>query len=210
MIAKKNFVAVLLAFYISSIMFVALPTRSQTSSYDPWADVSGPTIGEPDGTINMRDIQYEIMLFNTHGTPIDRAEILRTPDITPYNNTEYVYPRSLHLNFTEIYILGKQGWENETGIIWGGWDTRSRNVTYTLSLNMAFFDTYASSINWFYLGLSFNGVYELGVSTHSPVQNITVNGKGCLESFIVPALNNSVNWLDTSVFGNVRVAELST
>jgi len=59
MITKKNLVAILLAFCISSIMFVALPTRSQTSSYDPWADVSGPIAGEPDGKISMMDIAYE-------------------------------------------------------------------------------------------------------------------------------------------------------
>lgn len=66
MIIKKNLVAVLLAFCISSIMFIALPTRSQTSPvYDPWEDVSGPNVGEPDGVINMRDVAYEITLFNT-------------------------------------------------------------------------------------------------------------------------------------------------
>lgn len=76
MITKKNLVAVLLAFCISSIMFVALPTRSQTTSiYDPWADVSGPIAGQPDGVINMRDIAYEVMLFNTHGNPINRTQV---------------------------------------------------------------------------------------------------------------------------------------
>jgi hypothetical protein len=74
MITRKNLVAILLAFCISSIVFVALPIRSQTTPvYDPWADVSGPIAGQPDGVINMRDIAYEITLFNTHGNPIDRS-----------------------------------------------------------------------------------------------------------------------------------------
>jgi hypothetical protein len=47
MITKKSLVAVLLAFCISSIMFVALPIQSQTSPvYDPWGDVSGVNLGQ--------------------------------------------------------------------------------------------------------------------------------------------------------------------
>jgi hypothetical protein len=77
MITRKNLVTILLAFCISAIMFIALPTRSQTSpAYDPWADVSGPISGEPDGTINMRDIQYEILHFNTFGAPINKTALL--------------------------------------------------------------------------------------------------------------------------------------
>ena len=72
---KRDLVVVLLTFCLSAVLFFAFPTRSQTSrEYDPWADVSGPTVGQPDGTINMRDIQYEIMLFNTIGTPINRTD----------------------------------------------------------------------------------------------------------------------------------------
>lgn len=70
------FVAVLLTFCFSAVLFVALPIRSQTPHvYDPWADVSGPIHGESDGTINMRDISYEIMHFNTHGTPINKTAL---------------------------------------------------------------------------------------------------------------------------------------
>jgi hypothetical protein len=77
MITKKSLIAFLLAFCISSILFATFPTRSQTtSSYDPWADVSGPTVGEPDGVIDMRDIGYEVTLFTTRGIPINRTDPL--------------------------------------------------------------------------------------------------------------------------------------
>jgi hypothetical protein len=82
MITKKNLVAIMLAFCISSIMFAVLPIRSQTTSvYDPWADVSGPIVGQPDGVINMRDIAYEITLFNTNGTPLNRTQMNRAIEI---------------------------------------------------------------------------------------------------------------------------------
>lgn len=77
MINRKTLVAFLLAFCVSSIMFFTLPIRSQTTpSYDPWADVSGPIVGQPDGIINMRDVAYEIAHFNTNGIPIDRTDPL--------------------------------------------------------------------------------------------------------------------------------------
>jgi prefoldin subunit 5 len=54
-----------------------VPIRSANLEYDPWADVDGPTSGVPDGTINMRDVTYEIVRFNSFGTPIDR-ELINT------------------------------------------------------------------------------------------------------------------------------------
>jgi len=44
---------------------VALSTHKITIHYGLVADVSGTTLGVPDGTVNMRDISYMIMLFNT-------------------------------------------------------------------------------------------------------------------------------------------------
>jgi len=64
---KKDLVIVALAtFCLTATLFTILPSRS-AEPYSPWADVSGPTIGESDGTINMRDINYEILRFNTFG-----------------------------------------------------------------------------------------------------------------------------------------------
>lgn len=71
--SKKNTIIVaLVTFCLTATLFSVLPTWS-TQVYDPWADVSGPTAGVPDGRINMRDIAYEVSLFGTAGTPIDRA-----------------------------------------------------------------------------------------------------------------------------------------
>jgi outer membrane protein assembly factor BamB len=67
MVTKKDLIiAVLATFCLTATLFIILPSRS-AEPYNPWGDVSGPTIGEPDGTINMRDINYEILRFNTFG-----------------------------------------------------------------------------------------------------------------------------------------------
>jgi len=72
---KTLFLAILVAAILTATLFTVSPIRSATYPYDPWGDVSGPTPGVPDGTINMRDIYYLIQRFNTFGTPIDRAPI---------------------------------------------------------------------------------------------------------------------------------------
>jgi uncharacterized coiled-coil protein SlyX len=60
-------------------LFTTLPIRSATEPWDKWADISGPRVGEQDGTVNMRDIQYLIMKFNTFGPPyVDRELINAT------------------------------------------------------------------------------------------------------------------------------------
>lgn len=67
--------AVVVSLCLVGALFIVLPTRSSIGSYDPWADVSGPTPGVPDGIINMRDIAYLIQRFNSVGTPIDRLSV---------------------------------------------------------------------------------------------------------------------------------------
>jgi uncharacterized coiled-coil protein SlyX len=54
-------------------LFTTLPIRSATELWDKWADVSGPDKGKPDGTVNMRDINWEIQHFNTFGEPPNRT-----------------------------------------------------------------------------------------------------------------------------------------
>jgi hypothetical protein len=176
-----------------------------------------PFTGKVDAYVVKTDPDGKMMWSNefsrTAARALNRTEILNlgtysTPNINPWT-TECVYPRSLNLNLTRVYILQGQGWENETGT-WGEWNTYGRNVTYTLSLNMIFFDAYAPDINQFYLGLSFNNTFgTFGVYTGNSVQSITANGEGCLTFLITPSLKNTVNWLDTSAFGNVQIASLS-
>jgi hypothetical protein len=72
MSVKNNVIVALVTFCLTATLFSIVPTWS-TQVYDPWADVSGPTLGVPDGRINMRDIAYEVSLFGTSGTPIDRT-----------------------------------------------------------------------------------------------------------------------------------------
>jgi hypothetical protein len=72
MSVKNTVIVALVTFCLTATLFSIVPTWS-TQVYDPWADVSGPTLGVPDGKINMRDIAYEVSLFGTSGTPIDRT-----------------------------------------------------------------------------------------------------------------------------------------
>lgn len=218
MVTKRDLiVSVVLTFCLTSMMFIIAETKS-ASPYNPWADING------DGKVDPEDLVLLASCYGTSGTPINRTEILlnlgtysaySTPDINPSTyTTEYVYPKTLSLNLTEVYILQGQGWENETGM-WGAWNTYGRNVTYTLSLNMIFFDAYPTAIGGFNLVLYSNGVAfgnpQLSVQyTFNSVQSVTVNGEGCLYFWIVAGLNNTVNWLDTSAFGNVEIASLST
>jgi hypothetical protein len=76
---KRDLVIVALAtFCLTSTLFMILPSRS-AEPYNPWADVSGPTMGEPDGTINMRDINYEILRFNTFGDTAKNVTVTNWP-----------------------------------------------------------------------------------------------------------------------------------
>ncbi len=84
MIKKDLIIVVLVSFCLVSALLMILPTRSSPSSheYDPWADITGPVEGVPDGTINMRDIGYLCDRFSTSGDPITRAAILYDSDWT--------------------------------------------------------------------------------------------------------------------------------
>jgi len=70
---KKLIIILLTSICLTTLLMIPL-TRS-TEPYNPWADVSGPTQGVPDGTINIRDINYLIQRFNTFGDPGTKALI---------------------------------------------------------------------------------------------------------------------------------------
>jgi hypothetical protein len=79
MVTKKDLViAVMATFCLAVSIFMIFPTKS-AEPYSPWADVSGPTLGEPDGTINMRDINYEILRFNTFGDTTKNVSVINWP-----------------------------------------------------------------------------------------------------------------------------------
>jgi len=73
-------VAILATFCLTATLFLVLPSRS--TEKDPWADVSGPTPSEPDGVVNMRDIQYEIIHFNQ-----DVSNMTRNVNVTNWPST---------------------------------------------------------------------------------------------------------------------------
>ena len=75
---KDLFIVALATFCLTATLFLILPSRS-AEPYNPWADVSGPIMGEPDGTINMRDINYEILRFSTSGDTTKNVTVTNWP-----------------------------------------------------------------------------------------------------------------------------------
>jgi hypothetical protein len=69
---KDVIFAVLLTFFLTSVLLIVVPTKSvpAVGGYDPWADIND------DGKINMYDIGYIARLFGTTGTPINKTELL--------------------------------------------------------------------------------------------------------------------------------------
>jgi hypothetical protein len=107
---KDLIIAVLATFCLTATLFIILPSRS-AEPYNPWADVSGPTIGEPDGTINMRDINYEILRFNTFGDTAKNVTVTNWP--SPKSQYELVKVGSINWTssmtsyiFDDIYVGG--------------------------------------------------------------------------------------------------------
>jgi len=112
---KKLIMVMLAIFCLAALLMIPL-TRS--GAYDPWGDVSGPTIGVPDGTINMRDINYLINRFNTFGTPIDRSSLMSVAyDSGWVNITDkrgQYFKITHNLNSTDL-IVDTQGKANLVG-----------------------------------------------------------------------------------------------
>lgn len=74
MISKKYLViAVLATFCLTAALFMVVPTRSQTSSYDPWTDING------DGTIDMADISLTIDSFMSSGDTTKNVNVTNWP-----------------------------------------------------------------------------------------------------------------------------------
>lgn len=108
------------AFCLMAALFKMMPTIG-TLPYDPWADVSGPTQGVPDGTINMRDIQWEILHFNTFGNPGIRSRLEYDSgwiNITGEIWTYYNMTHNLDLNPENLAIdvrARADGWNTTLG-----------------------------------------------------------------------------------------------
>ena len=75
---KDLIIAVLATFCLTSTLFTILPSKSGIP-YDPWADVSGPSPGTENGTINMRDIAYLIQMFGQSGNTTKDVNVMNWP-----------------------------------------------------------------------------------------------------------------------------------
>jgi hypothetical protein len=62
--------AVLTTFCICALMFAVIPIRSGLPPYDPWADIN------EDGKIDSKDLAYIARMSGTHGTPVNKKELL--------------------------------------------------------------------------------------------------------------------------------------
>jgi len=92
---KDLIIAVLATFCLTSTIFMIFPTKS-AEPYNPWADVSGPTLGEADGTINMRDINYEILRFNTFGDTAKNVTIAGRANKLAFNVSTFLDTNSAY------------------------------------------------------------------------------------------------------------------
>ena len=109
---RRGFVILaLFVFCLAATLFTILPTRSATNPYDPWLDYND------DGTINMRDIQAEILSFNTFGSTqkpvvVDRYnftggyyEIILGPNDTGRINILTAGYRKIMLGFKASWLM---------------------------------------------------------------------------------------------------------
>jgi len=186
---KRDLVIVALAtFCLTSTLFMILPSRS--TERDPWADVSGPIVGESDGIINMRDIQYEITHFNQDVSNMTRNVNVTNLPITiqtmpATNSGRYVWVNPLpgvsngyHLmpvfetrGFKKIYfsLTGRcnltigwrvQGAFNESGSWWSQIDHNEEIETTILQLAWREFDIKGETLV-IWLGDTFSNSYEI-------------------------------------------------
>jgi len=69
-VKRRDLIAVTIALCIVVTLLSVLPIRSAIKPYDPLVDFN------EDGTINMRDIQNLILMFNAAGTSLNRTALL--------------------------------------------------------------------------------------------------------------------------------------
>jgi hypothetical protein len=70
MVTKKDVaIPVLTTFCLSVTLLTILPTRSQTSRYDPWLDTND------DGKISMDEIMPELQAFGSTGDPTKNVTV---------------------------------------------------------------------------------------------------------------------------------------
>jgi hypothetical protein len=99
---KKQFVIVIIAtFCLTMLLMIPL----ERSTPDPWADVSGPTVGAPDGVVNMRDIAYEVSHFNENVSNMTRdVNVINWPSWLSNGSTGAI--QSLKLFPDSLTLIG--------------------------------------------------------------------------------------------------------
>jgi hypothetical protein len=96
-----------------------IPLEQSTGEPDPWADVSGPTPGQPDGTVNMRDIAYEVLHFNDNVSNMTRdVNVTNWPTtqsvVISDNSSRGHFNFSLAANDNANFTISTDGFESVT------------------------------------------------------------------------------------------------
>ena len=68
MIRKDVIIAVLITFCLTATLFLSIPSHSNPSGYDPWADINC------NGNVDIYDAILLANAFNTQGAPIDKSQ----------------------------------------------------------------------------------------------------------------------------------------
>lgn len=107
MMRKDVMIAILVTFCLTVMLFAIIPVGSQgVREYDPWYDVTGPTPGQPDGKIDVRDI-YSLSL--KYGTTATEDQTTRNVSVTNW-------PQQYKIG----YYLVNMTWINYGSFSWTG------------------------------------------------------------------------------------------
>jgi hypothetical protein len=100
---KYLIIAVLATFCLTATLFMVVPTKSQSGSYDPWTDVNG------DGSIDMADISLGIEGFMSNGDATKPVNVTNWPTSQPVNITGHATKLVIAASFGAL-SAGQEWW----------------------------------------------------------------------------------------------------
>jgi hypothetical protein len=121
---KYLIIAVLATFCLTATLFMVVPTKSQSGSYDPWTDVNG------DGSIDMADISLGIEGFMSNGDATKPVNVTNWPTSQPVNITGHATKLVIAASFGAL-SAGQEWWS--PNILVDGYS----KVAVSVSLNQA-------------------------------------------------------------------------
>ncbi len=77
MVKKDLIVAVLATFCLTVMLFIVVPTKSQTAQYDPWVDLDG------DGQISIYDVVQMTSIYGMSGDSTKYVNVTNWPTMQP-------------------------------------------------------------------------------------------------------------------------------